>query len=224
MKPKITLCLLNYFEDWLVCRAIAQSYDFVDEILIGDCSKGKDFLSKFIQGLKKCRIVPDPGIDEGENFSWAEWRNHVESFASGDWILWQDPDEIYPLPLLKRLKRLTKLWEGDAISFNRIAHETHKRIEIRNKEPKVRCWKNVPYIKWNGKIHEVPVGFKKVLRTNIPYYHDINWLPSFPQRIYKLKKRERRGNILPRIQRNDLDPYRDLYPDEKENEAFESRE
>lgn len=222
---KISFCILNYYEDWLVCRAIAQSYNYVDEILIGDCSRGKDFLKDFIKGLSKCRIVPDPGFDaEGEDFSWSEWRNYVQSFAKGDYILWSDPDEIYPLPLLKKLRRIIELWEGDAIAFIRVAHETHKRIKVLNRELFVRCWKNVPYIKWERKIHEVPVGYKKLLKTNIPYYHDINWLPSFPQRIYKLKLREKRGNILPRIKREDLDPYRELYLGKRKEEIFESRE
>lgn len=221
---KISFCILNYYEDWLVCRAIAQVYDYVDEILIGDCSQGKDKLPQFIKGLPKIRIVPDPKIDEGKGFSWARWRNHVQSFAKGDWILWQDPDEIYPLRMMKGLKGWLKEIETEAVGFFRISHETHKRMIVRNKEIKIRLWKNLSRIKWRGAIHEWPEGFKDYTILDQSYSHDINWLPSFPQRIYKLKKREKRGNILPRVRKKGLDPYRKLYPDEREAEAFESRE
>lgn len=224
MKPKISFCLLNYYEDWLVCRAVSQVYDYVDEILIGDCSRGKDKLPAVVKGFSKIRIVPDPGFDEGTEFSWAKWRNYVQSFASGDWILWIDPDEIYPLRMMKKLRDWLRETKVEAVGFIRVAYETHKRIKIRNKEPKIRCWRNLKYIHWKGKIHENPVGFRNYEIWDITYSHDINWLPSFPQRIYKLKKREKRGNILPRIRKEDLDPYRALYPDEEERDAFESRE
>jgi len=225
IEMKISFCILNYFEDWLCCRAIAQVYNYVDEILIGDCSREKDFLPKLIKGLPKCKIVPDPGFDaEGENFSWAKWRNYVQSFATGSWILWQDADEIYPLNMMKHLKKWLKETKVEAIGLIRAAHRTHKRREILNKEPKIRIWKNLNRIKWKGEIHECPKGFKTYEVWDIMYPHDIAWLPSFAQRIYKLKKRERRENILDRIKEKDLDPYRDLYPDKKEKEAFESRE
>jgi len=223
--PKISLCILNYYEDWLVCRSIAQVYDYVDEILIGDCSRAKDLLYKFIKGLPKCKMVPDPGLDpDGKEFSWAEWRNWVQSYAKGDWILWQDPDEIYPLDLVRNLKTWLKNTKVEAVGFIRIAYETHKRLDVRNKEPKIRCWRNIKRIKWRGRIHESPSGFRTYEIWNVTYPHDINWLPSFPQRIYKLKKREKRGNILPRIKKNDLDPYREMFPDGGEEDAFKSRE
>jgi len=69
---------LNYYEDWLVCRSISQVYQYVDEIIIGDCSRGEDYLSEFIKGLKKCKIVKDqiskrerpfPGLSGGTTYS-----------------------------------------------------------------------------------------------------------------------------------------------------------
>lgn len=222
--PKISFCILNYYEDWLVVRAISQVYDSVDEILIGDCSRGKDLIPRAVDGLSKCRIVPDPGFDEGTNFSWARWRNYVQSFAKFDWIMWQDPDEIYPRGMLKNLKEWLKQTKVEAVGLIRVAHKTNKREEILNKEPKIRIWRRLNRIRWAGKIHECPKGFKNYEVWEVMYAHDIAWLPSFPQRIYKLKKREKRGNILPRIRKNDLDPYRKNYPDEEEEEAFESRE
>lgn len=225
MEETITFCILNFYEDWLVCRAIAQVYNYVDEILIGDCSKGKDFLASFTRGLKKVRIVKDPGWDaEGPNFSWAQWRNYVQSFAKGDWILWIDPDEIYSLEMMKHLKEWIKDIETEAVGFIRVAYLTHRRIKALNKEVKIRLWRNNRRIKWKGKIHENPTGYRDYTILDVEYSHDIAWLPSFPQRIYKLKKRERRGNILPRIKKNDLDPFRERFPDEKEEDAFTSRE
>jgi len=125
---------------------------------------------------------------------------------------------------MKDLKSWLKEIEAEAVGFIRVAHETHKRVKVRNKEPKIRCWRNLPKIQWHGKIHEHPFGFEDYMVLDVEYFHDINWLPSFPQRIYKLKKRERRGNILGRIKKADLDPYREEYPDEGEEMAFESRE
>jgi len=223
-KVKISFCILNYYEDWLVVRTISQVYDFVDEILIGDTSRGKDLIPRAVDGLPKCRIVPDPGFDEGSNFSWSEWRNYVQSFAKGDWVMWTDPDEIYPLNLMRNLRGWLERTTAEAIGLVRIAYETHKRMVVRNKEPKIRIWRNLNRIRWSRKIHESPEGFKDYEIWDVTYAHDINWLPSFPQRIYKLKKRERRGNILPRIKKNDLDPYRERYPNEKEEDAFRSRE
>jgi len=204
MGLKVTFCILNYYEDWLVCRAISQVYKYVDEILIGDCSKGKDLLKDFIEGLDKCHIVPDPGYDaEGDNFNWSEWRNYVQSFASKDWILWQDPDEIYPLAFLKELKKLLRDVKVEAIGLIRIAYETRTRVIERNKENKIRIWKNLPHIRWRSRIHESPVGFKDYEIWEVEYSHDVNWLPSFGQRIYKLLKQEERGNLLERLKKAD---------------------
>lgn len=222
---KVTFCILNYYEDWLIVRAIAQVYDYVDEILIGDSSRGKDLTLRVAGGLPKCRVIsPGPQFDEGAGFDWAEWRNYVQSYATGDWILWQDPDEIYPLRFLKRMKEFLAKTDKEAIGLIRVAHEDHKRIIVRNKEVKIRLWKRSNHIRWVGAIHESPMGFRTHEVWNIEYAHDINWLPSFSQRIYKLKKRVRRGNEIERLRKEDLEPYEKFFPDKGEEEAFESRE
>ena len=220
---KISFCILNFYEDWIVMRAISQVYKYVDEILIGDCSKGKDLLPDMIKGLPKCRIVPDLGLDE-DHLSWMKWRNYVQSFAKGDWIFWQDPDEIYPLRFLKDLRRIVETSEVEGLALTRVAYENHKRIIERNREPKVRLWRNLKTITWQGEIHESPRGFKTCKLLEVDYAHDVNWLPSFPQRIYKLKRQEKRGNLIERLKVGDLDPYRKFFPDNLEDEAFESRE
>lgn len=220
---KISFCILNFYEDWLVCRAISQVYDYVDEILIGDCSHGKDKLPQFIKGLSKCKIVPDPGYDE-DHLSWANWRNYVQSFATGDYVLWIDPDEIYGLIMIKSLKSWIKEFDAEAIGFVRVAYADRERKKVNNKEPKIRLWKNLPYIKWSGDIHESPVGYKTFVVLDVEYAHDVNWLPSFAQRIYKLKRQEKRRQLIKRLKEEDLDPWRDQYPDEGEEDAFRTRE
>ena len=224
MNNTITLCILNYYEDWLIVRAISQAYDFVDEIVIGDTSRGKDMLPEVVKGLSKVQIVPNPGFDEGSKFSWAKWRNYVQSYASSDWILWQDPDEIYPYGMLKNLRSWLEETDAEAVGFFRVAYETHQRKIVRNKETKIRLWKNIPSIRWMGDIHECPRGFSSQELWEVEYAHDINWLPSFPQRIVKLLKREERGNIIDRIKANDLDPYRNLVEGQDIDEVLRSRE
>lgn len=228
MNPTISWCCTAFYEDWIITRAICQVYNYVDELLIGDGSKGKDFLPKLIKGLPKVKIVPNVDyIDRirDSSFNLSKWRNYVSSFATGEWILWQDADELYPLYFLKRLRNiLSKLDKNiDAIGFYRTAYKTHRREIVDNKEFKIRLWKNISSIKWKGETHDMPVGYKHPGSLNIEYYHDIIWLPPFSKRIYILRDREHR-KIICKHTKEVLDKYRDKYPESMREYFIESRE
>lgn len=234
---KISLCMVNYYEDYLCAKVVAQCYSFVDEILIGDGSKGKDMLREFMKGCSKVKIIDYPFEEarRGPKFHLARWRNYIQRFATGDWLLWQDPDELYPLIILRNMRKWIKLFNVEAIAFYRCATKDRYRKEFLNVEPKIRLYKNNKKIKWGGdpnqpikaakegQAHDLPLGFKSAQLVAVKYWHD-GWITSLHQQIYKFKDKEKQKTITERNKKRFVDPYRDSYKEEDRERYFQSRE
>tara|TARA_Y100000004_G_C8928942_1_gene418978 strand:+ start:996 stop:1619 length:624 start_codon:yes stop_codon:yes gene_type:complete len=105
----------------------------------------------------------------------ADWKNHLTSLCSGDYIFQIDADEI-PHDIL--IEQLPTILEGNPDNevylvprVNTVSGLTQEHIAKWrwnvDKEDRVnwpdyqwRIWKNKPEIKWKNKVHEVLEGFK----------------------------------------------------------------
>jgi len=229
--PTITLCLLNYYEDYLCCKIVSQCYPFVDEILIGDGSQGKDMLREFMKGCDKVKIIDISHLElrRGPKFDLSAICNEIQSHATSEWILWTEEDELYPYDILENLKTWIKQFpEAEAFGFIRCyPSDKWRNSWIHPDEPKIRLWKNNGKIKWSGIAHHMPTGFKSYQLIAEKYYHD-QWLVSAIHQIYKYKDKETQGTMKgPGDTYNKqtyVEPYRNLYPESEREKRMRSRE
>lgn len=223
---KISLCMLNYYEDYLCAKVVSQVYPFIDEIIIGDGSEGKDLLRDFMKGCSKVKVVDLPNLElrRGKNFNLSEVCNYIQTFATGNWVLWQDPDELYPYKVLENLRRWIKQFpEVDAFAFLRCDPKDAWRRTWNKEEPKVRLWKNKKGINWEGIAHHYPKGFHRAQLIAVRYWHD-GWATSAIHHIYLFKDKEKQGTLTKRNREKFVEPFRDKYPEEEREKRMRSRE
>lgn len=228
---KITLCLLNYYEDYLCAKIVSQVYPFIDEIIIGDGSEGKDMLKKFMVGCSKVKIIDLSTLElrRGPKFDLSIVCNEIQKHATGDWILWTEEDELFPYEILENLRTWIKQFpDVDAIGFIR-SHPTDKwrNTLVHPDEPKIRLWKNNGRIKWTGKAHHMPSGITNYQLIAEKYYHD-QWSVSAIHQIYKYKDKENQGTMVgpgDTYNKNTyVEPYRNTYPENEREKRMRSRE
>lgn len=107
------------------------------------------------------------------NHNFAEWKNKLNKLCNGDWIFQIDADEIPSEALVKNLPQILENTEADLIAVPRqniVYGILPEDIENWNwivtdkginwPDYQWRLYKNCEYIKWAGKVHERPSGFK----------------------------------------------------------------
>ena len=155
LKPRrttISACLIFKNEEANVDRVLSQLDACMDEIVIVDTGSTDNTVQK-IQEFKG-RILPRLFFkDWTDNFSDA--RNFAKEHCTGDFIFWMDGDDVLDDELVKQLARFDE-WK------------THKKkgvenpmgfkftcIDGRNRVLQTRLFRNLPPIKWDGRIHEL---------------------------------------------------------------------
>lgn len=225
-KSRISLCLINYYEDYLCAKVVSQCLPFVDEILIGDGSRGKDLLREFMKGVPKVKVINFPlsmELRRGPKFNLSALCNYVSSFASGDWLLWQDADELYPFEILENMREWITQFDVEAIGFLRCDPQDKWRRTWTKDEPKIRLWKNIPSIKWEGIAHHYPTGYKTSQIIAERYWHD-GWLASATGHIYKFTDKEKQGTLTERNRELFVEPYRKTHTEKDREKRMRSRE
>jgi hypothetical protein len=145
-----------------------------DEIVVLYDQKNGD--EEVINMLTKLNKLPNfqvwRGFFEGH---FADWKNKLTEYCSGDYIFQIDADEI---PNETLLKFLPVLLESNPLNevylvprVNTVEGLTQEHINkwkwnvnedgwINWPDYQWRIWKNLPDIKWKNKVHEVLEGFK----------------------------------------------------------------
>jgi len=225
-KIKITLCMINYYEDYLCAKVVSHAYPFVDEIIIGDGSNGKDMVRELMKGCHKVRVLhfpPELELRRGPKFDLSALCNYVSSCANGDWILWQDADELYPYEILENMREWIEELKVEALGFNRCDPNDKWRLKWNKEEPKIRLWKNIPSIQWHGIAHHYPRGFKTYQIVAARYWHD-GWLASATHHIYKFTDKEKQGTLTERNKKRFVDPFRRSHTEKNREKHLRSRE
>ena len=118
----------------------------------------------------------------GFNRNFAEWKNHLNSLCSGDFIFNIDADEIPDEVLLERLPQIIELnpeidayWVprvntlgGDVKDIIEYVHsqgwQFNEKGQINFPDPQLRLYRNKPEIKWEGDVHETIKGYETISR------------------------------------------------------------
>lgn len=159
---KISLCMIVKNEEDVIDRCLNSAKQLVDEIIIvdtGSTDKTKEIVKKYTNMIYDFNWCND--------FSKA--RNYAFSFASGDYIMWLDADDIVPS---KSIKQLLKLKENLTADTYMLKYNT---AFINNKPSfsfyRERIVKNCKNAKWEGCVHECIVPFGNVERLNLAIEH-----------------------------------------------------
>lgn len=142
-----------------------------DEIIILlDHSNGKDEVYRYLLTIPSdIKLYRDQF--EGH---FANWKNKLTSYCSGDYIFQIDADEIPHINLIQNLPAMLSTNDVDMIRVprvNTVEGLTQEHIKkwgwhvnekgwVNWADWQMRIYKNVPHIKWVNKVHEVLEGFK----------------------------------------------------------------
>lgn len=100
------------------------------------------------------------------NHDFASQRNSIhEKLPQGSWLCWLDADEeVWTESFLAGLNTLmVDQRDFDSARITRINTVTQGGVIITGSiEPHVRIYRNFPYMKWVGKIHEQVTGYRKM--------------------------------------------------------------
>ena len=142
-----------------------------DEIVIlFDEKNGTDEVFDYIESqVHGCEVFCEKF--EGH---FADWKNLLTSHCTGNYIFQIDADEIPHVNLIKNLPTLLETNDVDMLRIprvNTVEGLTQEHIQkwgwnvnekgwVNWADWQMRIYKNVPYIKWVNKVHEVLEGFK----------------------------------------------------------------
>lgn len=144
-----------------------------DEIVVlYDINNGHEGVEQYLRAKSvNCEIAWMPGEFDGH---FANWKNKLNSFCSGDYIFQIDADEVPSLSLLKYLPAILDSNDVDVLRVPRVNTVKGLTQEHINKwrwvvdsrgrvnwpDPQWRIYKNNEKIYWKNKVHEVLDGFE----------------------------------------------------------------
>ena len=145
-----------------------------DEIVVlYDINNGHEGIEQFLRAKSiNGEFAWMPGEFKGH---FADWKNKLNSFCSGDFIYQIDADELPPKYLVENLWTISEMNKTVDVyrvpRINTVKGLTQEHIQkwgwgVDNKEQvnfpdyQWRIYRNDPKIKWVNKVHEVLTGFE----------------------------------------------------------------
>jgi len=146
-----------------------------DEIVIlYDQKNGNEEVANWLTKQSK---YPNVQFWRGLDFEghFANWKNKLTEYCSGDYIFQIDADEIPNLSLIKHLPSILESNPDNEVYLvprvNTVEGLTQEHIQrwrwnvnqqgwVNWPDYQWRIWKNKPEIKWKNKVHEVLQGYK----------------------------------------------------------------
>ena len=145
-----------------------------DEIVVlYDSIGGTEPVEEYLRAKSvNAEFVWHSGEFEGH---FADWKNKLTSFCTGDYIFQIDADEIPNEVLIKNLPAILEANTNNEVYYvprvNTVQGLTQQHIDkwkwrvddkgwINWPDYQMRIWKNIPEIKWRNKVHEVLEGHK----------------------------------------------------------------
>jgi len=170
----ITVCT-EFIEIQNLLTFLLEHKRIQDEIVIlyDEKNGNKEVLQYLLKFNKLPNVQTWRGNFEGH---FADWKNKLVEYCTGDYIFNIDADEIPNLTLIQALPEMLET-NGELevlmvprintvkdLSANHIA-DWNWRINdkgwVNFPDWQMRIWKNKPEIKWQGKVHETLKGFEK---------------------------------------------------------------
>lgn len=102
-----------------------------------------------------------------------DWRNRAAAEASGDWLLYIDPDERMLLPLKEEILKIQneRNCSAYAISRRNIIFGKEERYPAFWPDRMIRLFYKKDFDRWIGKVHEHPVFKGRLGYTKNPLLH-----------------------------------------------------
>jgi len=194
----ITVCN-EFLEIQRLVTFLLENKRINDEIVILYDQKNGD--EQIASWLTKMNIKPNVQFWRGFDFDghFADWKNKLTSYCTGDYIFQIDADEIPNVILIKHLPEILDMNEGIDVMLvprvNTVEGLTQEHIQkwrwglnekgwVNYPDFQWRIYKNTPDIKWVNKVHERLVGFKTI--SNLPQTEDYSLY--HPKTIEKQEK------------------------------------
>jgi len=170
----ITVCN-EFLEIQKLVPFLLENKRIKDEIVILYDSKNGDpeVLSYLLKFNKLPNIQTWRGFDFNGHF--ADWKNQLTDYCSGDYIFQIDADEIPHKVLLSYIPEIlgnnpdNELYLVPRVNtvegltdehLKKWGWEINEKGWVNYPDYQCRIWKNKPEIKWKNKVHEVLEGFK----------------------------------------------------------------
>jgi len=186
MKISYAITVCNEYEEIqkLISTLMLNTNGEDEVIVLFDKKAGTAEVWDYLVGLQSQDLIKAyPKAFKGH---FADWKNKLTSYCSGDYIFQIDADEIPNEVLLSNLKGIIENNPDNEVFLvprvNTVEgltqeHTTKWRWNI-DDEGRVnwpdyqwRIWKNKPEIKWVNKVHERLEGFKTY--APLPAFHDL---------------------------------------------------
>lgn len=142
-----------------------------DEIVVlFDDRNGTQIVKDYLTSIAHQATV---AVHDFENH-FADWKNLLTSYCTGDYIFQIDADEIPHINLIENLPGMLSTNDVDMVRVprvNTVEGLTQEHIQkwgwnvnekgwVNWADWQMRIYKNAPHIKWVNKVHEVLEGFK----------------------------------------------------------------
>lgn len=174
-----------------------------DEIVIlFDEKNGTQIVKDYLTSIAHQTTV---AVHDFENH-FANWKNLLTSYCTGDYIFQIDADEIPHINLIQNLPEMLKTNDVDMLRIprvNTVEGLTQEHIQkwgwhvnekgwVNWADWQMRIYKNAPHIKWVNKVHEVLEGFK--IHGMLPPEEE--WALYHPKTIDRQEKQNKYYNTL----------------------------
>lgn len=193
----ITVCN-EFLEIQKLVPFLLENKRIQDEIVIlYDHKNGNEEIAAYLKTFNK---LPNVQFWRGLDFDghFADWKNKLTSYCTGDYIFQIDADEIPHINLIQNLPTMLDTNDVDMIRVprvNTVEGLTEEHIKkwgwnvnekgwVNWADWQMRIYKNVPHIKWVNKVHEVLEGFK--IHGMLPGEEE--WALYHPKTIGKQEK------------------------------------
>ena len=178
MKISYAITVCNEYEEIqkLISTLMLNIREEDEVIVLFDKQKGTAEVWEYLVGLQSQDLIKAyPKSFKGH---FADWKNLLSSFCTGDYIFQIDADEIPSEFLLKTFPQVLESNAVETILVPRVntvegltdEHIQKWRWNVNEKgwvnwpDYQMRIWKNIPEIKWVNKVHEVLEGFSTFVK------------------------------------------------------------
>lgn len=201
----ITVCD-EYVEIQRLIEFLLKHKQVQDEIIVlFDSSKNSTAVEEYLRS----HSVNSEFMWVSDTFTgnFAEWKNKLNSYCNNDFIFQIDADELPTEALLESLPLILEDNDVDCYAVPRcniVKNITNVHIakwgwrldhkdRINWPDYQLRVYKNTPEIKWEGKVHEKPIGYS----TISAFPHEIDYLCL--HHIKTIEKQEKQNEFYERL-------------------------
>ena len=172
MKISYAITVCNELEEVkrLVTFLLSNKREEDEIVILFDQSGGTQEVLNYLDTIKS-KVELRSNFFEGH---FADWKNQLTSYCTGDYIFQIDADEVPHINLIKYLPEMLSTNDVDMIRVprvNTVEGLTQQHIDkwgwnvnekgwVNWADWQMRIYKNAPHIRWVNKVHEVLQGFK----------------------------------------------------------------